>query len=102
MAPRRLRNPLRGGVEQRLWQLALEMSSRRQPIDAMLQALRAAGASQMDTVKILREIEGLTLGQAKLAVDESETWQDLQASNEQLRDIAEESLDLPVENENSR
>lgn len=52
------------------------------------------GASAIDSVKAIREAEGIRLGQAKALVDESATWADIRPTSEWLRDLAEESLRL--------
>jgi hypothetical protein len=57
-----------------------------------LAELRAAGADMGDSVKAVREAEGIGLGQAKIILDESATWADLRPTTEWLRDLAEESI----------
>jgi ribosomal protein L7/L12 len=61
--------------------------------DAMLARLRQEGADIVESLKVLREVEGISLGQAKIIVDESAAWADRRSANEQLRDVAEKALD---------
>jgi hypothetical protein len=61
-------------------------------IEDALAELRQAGADIVDSVKALREVEGIRLGAAKVIIDESATWADARAANEWLRDLAEEAL----------
>ena len=54
--------------------------------------MREAGADQMQSLKVIREVDRVSLGQAKVAVDESSVWSDMRATNERLRDIAEKAI----------
>ena len=55
-------------------------------IDGVLAELRSRGASVVESLKVIREVEHLTLGEAKVVVDESRAWADRRASNDALRD----------------
>lgn len=61
--------------------------------DEWLLELRRAGATQVDAVKLVRELEGISLGNAKAVVDESPVWQDMREVNRQLREAAGEALE---------
>jgi ribosomal protein L7/L12 len=55
-------------------------------IDDVLAELRSRGASIGESLKVIREVEHLTLGEAKVVVDESRAWADQRTSNDALRD----------------
>ena len=44
--------------------------------DEYMTALRSRGASIIDCLKIVRRLEKLSLGEAKVVVDSSRTWAD--------------------------
>jgi len=45
-------------------------------LEAALAVLREKGASIIDSVKVVREVTGMSLVQAKQAVDDSRLWSD--------------------------
>jgi hypothetical protein len=57
-------------------------------IDDVLQDLGKAGASQVDGIKVLVEIEGIGLGEAKKVVDASPVWADRREANRRARAAA--------------
>lgn len=54
-------------------------------VETVLLALRAEGASQGSSLRVLRAVEGGTIGEWKSVVDGSPVWADHQASNEMWR-----------------
>ena len=67
-------------------------------LEKMLASLKAEGASIVDSLKVVRAVEGVELGKAKEIIDKSETWADLREVNDHLRSVAAQSLqasDLP-------
>jgi len=71
------------------------MRSSGESLESVLAYLRAEGQSIIDSIKIVREVENIPLGEAKIVVDSSATWADFRDSNATLRQAAFESLDLP-------
>jgi ribosomal protein L7/L12 len=61
-------------------------------LDGVLEELRAAGASMADSVKAIREVDGVSVGEAKRLIDASHVYADWRASNEVLRDELETAL----------
>ena len=68
-----------------LLELARAQRSSGKELEDVLSGLRGRGASIIDCLKIVREVEQVDLGRAKLIVDESRTWADAGESNRQLR-----------------
>jgi ribosomal protein L7/L12 len=62
-------------------------------LEEVLASLRSAGATIIDSLKVVREVEGVRLGRAKEIVDSSATWADMRESNEKLRSVAEQALE---------
>jgi ribosomal protein L7/L12 len=62
-------------------------------LDDVLAELRNRGASIVDSLKIVRDVEHVSLGQAKAIVDQSLTWADARQHNRELRDAVLEALD---------
>jgi orotate phosphoribosyltransferase len=63
-------------------------------LEQILEDLRALGASIMDSVKIVRTVEGCTLGEVKAIIDASPTWQDSRGASDRARAAALEALEL--------
>lgn len=61
-------------------------------IDEALVELRRLGATQIQAVKALREVEGMDVGEAKRIVDSSTAWRDARESAESLRASAAKAL----------
>lgn len=73
--------------------LARGLRSSGMELEDVLAELRSHGASIVDSLKIVREIEHVSLGQAKAIVDQSPTWADARSSNRELREAVVEVLD---------
>jgi hypothetical protein len=53
--------------------------------DEWLQAIRDDGATIIDSVKVVRQLLGVSLGEAKPIIDESPVWSDVRESNRRVR-----------------
>ena len=73
--------------------LAREMRLSGKELDDVLAELRGRGASIIDSLKIVREVERVSLGEAKLIVDASPAWADMRSSNRELREAAIKVMD---------
>ena len=62
-------------------------------IESILAALRADGATFVDSIKVIRQLEQLSLGGAKEVVDSSATWSAEYEARESLRQTAWEWLE---------
>ncbi|WP_084047739.1 hypothetical protein [Deinococcus hopiensis] len=62
-------------------------------VEDVLLFLRRAGFWKMDSIRALRELEGMTLGEAKIAVHAGPTWSDRYEMDEALHDQVEAALD---------
>ncbi len=62
-------------------------------VEQMLASLRAQGTSIVDSLKVVRAVEGVRLGRAKKIIDNSKTWADARKSNDELRSIAVQALE---------
>ena len=67
------------------------MAPSTDPIETILAAARASGASPMAAIKAVRERFGLSLTEAKLRLHGSPAWQDLVPTFEAVHDAAEEA-----------
>jgi ribosomal protein L7/L12 len=77
-------------------ELAAEATRLRQEgkdIEDVLRVLRDNGATIMDSVKVIRQVESVHLGTAKEIVDASVTWADHYSSNDELRRVAIEAME---------
>jgi len=54
------------------------------PLDAALAALRRRGATPIDSIKAVREVNAVSLGEAKRLVAESPTWDDVREAHDRL------------------
>ncbi len=63
---------------------AREMLARDGTMEEVLSLLRRGGCSKIESIRLLREIAGLGLGEAKRRVHLSETWRDRRASDDEL------------------
>jgi len=61
--------------------------------EEVLQRLRDAGATIIDSVKIVRELDAVRLGSAKEVVDASRAWSDRYEYNQALRKMLIEALE---------
>ena len=73
--------------------LARGLRSSGVELEEVLAVLRDRGASIVDSLKVVREVEQVTLGQAKALVDQSLTWADARSSNRELRESIIDALD---------
>jgi ribosomal protein L7/L12 len=78
---------------ERFLDLARDLRSKGMDLNDVLTELRDSGATIIESVKVVREIEQVNLGQAKLIVDQSATWRDAYASNVALRDEVVRAID---------
>jgi len=62
--------------------------------EATLAELRRLGASPIASIKVVRELKGISLGEAKDAVHFSRAWADRRVIHEVLHAHAEEAADL--------
>jgi ribosomal protein L7/L12 len=62
-------------------------------LDDTLSELRRAGATIVESLKVVRIVEDVDLGRAKELVDASSTWADVFAANDQLRRTAIEAIE---------
>lgn len=62
-------------------------------LEEVLASLRSAGATMVESLKVVREVEGVRLGRAKEIIDSSATWADMRESNERIRSLAVEALE---------
>jgi ribosomal protein L7/L12 len=60
--------------------------------DDWLQAIRNAGATQIVSVKLVRELEGVPLDEAKVIVDDSPVWDDKREVNRVMREELAEQV----------
>jgi ribosomal protein L7/L12 len=72
------------------WGRARSQPNRQQSLPT---ELRDSGATIIESLKVVREIEQVNLGQAKLIVDQSATWRDAYAANRALRDEIVRAID---------
>lgn len=77
----------------RLVDLAKKQRRKGSSVEEVLASLRSEGATIVDSVKVVREVEGVRLGRAKEIVDSSDTWADVRESNERVRSLAMQSLE---------
>jgi ribosomal protein L7/L12 len=68
-------------------ELAQAMKEQGSAIEEILARLRASGVTIVDSLKVVRRIEGGHLGEAKEIIDSSEAWADRREANEQIRSM---------------
>lgn len=78
---------------QEAMKLASEMRSKRCSTDELLGELKDRGATAVESIKALREVDGITLQAAKSMLDNSEVWASNREASDYARDLAERSLD---------
>jgi ribosomal protein L7/L12 len=61
--------------------------------EVVLRDLRAAGASVIESLKVVRHIYGLSLEEAKPIVHLSDAWADLREAHDQLHRSIEEAVE---------
>jgi ribosomal protein L7/L12 len=62
-------------------------------LEEILKTLRISGAYQIDTIKALREVMGIGLGEGKAIVDSSQTWADQRAVTSHARKVAAQAAE---------
>jgi hypothetical protein len=72
--------------------MASDMRANEASLEEVLSALRAAGASQLESHKVIWSVEGGRLGDWKQLVTDSPTWADRRAGNQALRHELVEAL----------
>ncbi len=80
----------------------LTLRAKRGTVEDMVLFLRRAGFWKMESIKALRELEGMTLPEAKAAVHLSPTWSDRYESDEALYDQLEAALKTLSQSEQVR
>jgi hypothetical protein len=55
-------------------------------IEKILQYLRQNGCTKIDSVRVIAEVKGSTIDDAKLIVHYSKTWEDVQKRDEEILD----------------
>lgn len=59
--------------------------------EEVLRFFRENGATPIESIKLLRALDGIDLGEAKKAVHFSETWKDFREGSELLHEEAEKA-----------
>ena len=67
---------------------ARQMQLRGRSVEEILVSLRDEGASAMESIKAMRELLGISLGEAKDLVHHSHAWSDLRGLHEAVHDKA--------------
>ena len=66
-------------------------------IQTALSLLRREGATIIESIAAVREVEGISLGEAKGVVADSQTWADHRRAHDRLVDAALKILDGDIE-----
>jgi ribosomal protein L7/L12 len=77
--------------------LGRRLRSEGSDMEEVLCRLRIEGATIIESLKVIREIEAIPLGKAKEIVDASVTWADRYGDNDALRTTAIEALENDIE-----
>ena len=72
----------------KLIDLAAKQRRRGCSMEEILASLRSEGATIVDSLKVVRVVEDVSLGRAKEIIDSSDTWADMHESNEGIRSLA--------------
>lgn len=70
---------------ERLWSCAVDRES-------FLQALRAQGATKIESIRALRRSAKISLAEAKEAAHFSQTWADVRESDDRFHEVAIDAL----------
>jgi ribosomal protein L7/L12 len=73
--------------------LAQTMKGQGAETETILSRLRASGATIIESLKVIRQIENINLTEAKRIVDSSATWADKRDGNERIRRMLIKALD---------
>lgn len=78
--------------------LARRMEAEGRGTEEVLEAFRARSASIVESMKVMRELKGISLGEAKDLVHYSETWRDLAPAHSHIHEqlIAGLREELPM------
>jgi hypothetical protein len=69
---------------------ACDMQARGAPSEEILAYLRSNGASILESMRILKNVLGLSLAEAKQIVHFSETWSDMRDEHDRIHDVLED------------
>ena len=78
--------------DQRLHE-ARTLAAQGAEIEKLLRFFRENGATPIDSIKMLRDVKGLSLADAKQTLHYSITWADLRGESERLHEALETSLE---------
>ena len=67
------------------------LKSQGLPMEDILRFFRASGASITDSMRLLKRLDGIDLGEAKGIVHFSEAWEDFRVGSEELHERAEKA-----------
>jgi hypothetical protein len=73
-------------------ELARTLRSQGSSVEDVLSRLRGAGATIIESIKVVRQVEHVRLGDAKEIVHVSDTWADVREANDELHRLALEAL----------
>ncbi len=75
-----------------LFETGKEMLFQGQDTEAILAFLKDSGCSKIDSIKVIRNLKQISLGEAKDIVHFSRTWQDRSKEDEAFHDDLEKTL----------
>jgi len=73
--------------------VALRLHNAGEGREAVLRGLRGAGASVIDSLKVVRQVYGISLEEAKPLVHLSDAWADLRQAHDELHRSILEALE---------
>ena len=71
---------------------ARRMLSEGQDLETVISFLRDSGCHKNDSIKIVRQLTGVGLGEAKDIVHFSNTWKDVKERDEAFHEVLEEAI----------
>ena len=71
---------------------ARRMLSEGQDLETIISLLRESGCHKNDSIRIIRELIGVSLGEAKDIVHFSNAWKDVKERDEAFHDVLEEAI----------
>jgi ribosomal protein L7/L12 len=80
------------GMERDVVAPAREMLSNGHDIEAVVASLKQRGCSILESIKVVREITGSSLGDAKRVVHFSQAWAELRGAHENLHATLEATV----------
>jgi ribosomal protein L7/L12 len=66
-------------------------------LESILFFLRQHGCTIVDSIRMVAELQGIGLGEAKLLVHNSETWSDVRLRNEAVQEALLREFDNPTQ-----